>query len=77
MSDWMPIESAPRDKTIIITNGRTVITARFQEDPGWDWKGSIPCWAHFMCDDDYYSQYEEITWATHWMPLPQPPEVTK
>src|SRR6266550_5689571 len=60
-TDWQPIETAPRDGTMILI-GRwdrglaTIYSDHWAEDPG--------CW----CDSS------GSFLPTHWMPLPHPPE---
>ena len=61
---WQPIESAPRDRPVIVTNGEAVGEARYLEsDGGWWWAGYHPTDAA----DGYVWQ------PTHWRPLPAPP----
>lgn len=61
---WMPIETAPKDGTRVITNGGdgykhpVVIQSVF--DDGW--------WP-----DAWESDLDEPMNPTHWMPLPEPP----
>jgi hypothetical protein len=66
--DWMPIETAPRDGTRILTwDG-----IRVREVSWWDaWYGDerIPGWMIANSDEEY-GHYVN---ATHWMPLPSPP----
>lgn len=61
---WRPIESAPRDQPVIVTNGESVGEASYHEsDNGWWWAGYHPTDA----SDGYVWQ------PTHWRPLPAPP----
>ncbi len=59
---WQPIETAPKDGTIVLLAGEF-------DYPG-DWRIKIGYWS--ACDDDWY-----LCWAswkpTHWMPLPDAP----
>ncbi len=72
MSDWRPIETAPKDGTRIIIFGSVT---DMEPEPRMGWWGDYdaagelgePLWV----DDDG----SEIEGATHWMPLPSPPEV--
>jgi hypothetical protein len=67
VSDWQPIETAPKDGTEILAYSPRDYAGIFKtawrptDCPGW---GSIDsCCA-------YYVDME----ATHWMPLPEPPK---
>lgn len=62
MSEWRPIETAPKDGTpvIICTSGGKVFRARWFGGAVWSVDG--------------YSVGFETSDVTHWMPLPQPPE---
>lgn len=66
MSDWQPIETAPRDGTIILAYDPAchpdVYTVRFEHEH----------WA--IADAEAFST---LTNPTHWMPLPSPPEIGK
>lgn len=64
---WQPIETAPRDGTLII---------------GWE-PGDVPrvCWPYWRTDQEGLWRYSDafhgsyaIT-PTHWMPLPDPPSI--
>ncbi len=77
MSEWLPIDSAPKDGSrILIGRVRSagVHSAHWEVDPSWAWEGVGPCWAVYLSDDDYYSHYIPADWPTHWMPLPEPPK---
>lgn len=67
MSEWQPIETAPKDGTDILAwgpfgHGHLVVSFDDKaEQPGWPW-----C----TLDGPNYS----LTTFTHWMPLPNPPD---
>lgn len=70
-SEWLPIESAPRDGTHILAfgpqpgcnareHGWTEVRETHFEHSGWDWYEAVHNCSH--------------KWKpTHWMPLPSPP----
>lgn len=60
MTDWQPIETAPKDGTRIIV----ATTGRYWYEKHKDG------WMIANCDEEY-GMYVE---ATHWMPLPEPPK---
>jgi hypothetical protein len=66
MSKWQPIETAPKDGTIILVawgGTRRVWPARFGDvGPEDAWVG----WSNAFGE-------MHITDMTHWMPLPEPP----
>lgn len=70
MSDWQPIETAPRDgTTFIATDGNEVEPVYYVR---------YSHWSVGEYDLRYSSRQEgeESLWfnPTHWMPLPKPPE---
>jgi len=83
MSSWQPIETAPRDGTIVLLASSTMVGAG-----AWapDLHGDTYPWA--FVDDfstcELTSGYPGIApnaWAlndgpSHWMPIPAPPEST-
>lgn len=85
MSEWKPIETAPRDGTSILlfTTCHGVVEAWFAEG---EWSEETPecprdySGAAWVCADDAFSIEVEETepmehgTATHWMPLPEPPK---
>ncbi len=79
MSEWPPIDSAPKD-------GTQILVARINDDVGCDpieiteWCVSdYPTYEHV--EGDLYRKISHLSgyWngnghrATHWMPLPEPP----
>lgn len=69
MSEWQPIETAPRDETWILLTGGII-------DYGWHNGDKPPVvvgqsakegWQFAWYDGGYYGEYEN---PTHWMPLP-------
>jgi len=78
MSDttmWKPIQTAPRDGTTILVyfrqyGARTVRSCKNDDDP----KDELRLW---WVDDYKYGPYPLRGYrrgdATHWMPLPEPP----
>lgn len=63
MSDWQPIETAPKDGTMILAyehDGLPIYRDTKWQDGGWLWAEII---------DGY-----DAGWSpSHWMPLPAPP----
>jgi hypothetical protein len=77
MSDWQPIETAPKDGTYILLFVRTSwggpeIHKACWEDNTYDVKCEAWCIAN-STDRDYNTS-DEVECPTHWMPLPAPPE---
>ncbi len=68
MSDWQPIETAPRDGTVILVwDNDTVMTANWYEPPK---PHESPRWEHNWNGE----VLEDCFPITHWMPLPEPPQ---
>ena len=86
MSKWRPIETAPRDETpiLIYTTCHGVVEAWYHAG-SWNQHHESPEYdgAVWVCADDAFQiEVEETTppcdgTATHWMPLPDPPDVAK
>lgn len=77
MSEWRPIETAPKDgKCVLVSNGRYVEKAWWNTDPRiWDSEDdNRPCWTVFEPEDYYYAIHLDDDPPTHWMPLPEPPK---
>jgi len=82
MSEWQPIETAPKDGTAILLHGdgRTTLgnwcapsdtpTIKYQDGfaPEPEWEEFEPFWASW--DGGFTEEHP----ATHWMPLPAPPK---
>ncbi len=71
MSDWQPIETAPKDGSdLLISDGKTVSQGGWisQIDQGADYEGQSCApsagWWSVNCDTN----------PTHWMPMPEPPK---
>jgi Protein of unknown function (DUF551) len=66
MTDWQPIETAPANTEVLLfcpDRGCESNTERIEL--GMASRG----WRNSVCSNMSYHQ-----WATHWMPLPPPPE---
>jgi len=79
MSDWQPIETAPKDGTRVFLhrNDREPTTGCWRVDDGFSGNDN-PLW--LMDDyDDFSMGYAStpIINATHWMPLPKAPKSTE
>jgi hypothetical protein len=75
MSEWQPIETAPKDGTAILTvrHRYQPCVSSWQEHEGVARFGSEP--EDFMEEDHFFQYWHETTYQpTHWMPLPQPPQ---
>ena len=61
---WQPIETAPKD-------GRMVL---IRTESGDEWTGTFAAYWSASRQAFFYSQDRSVPNATHWMPLPPPPE---
>lgn len=72
---WQPIETAPKDRRILLASKETSIQIAKWSDRFIDvtdnWKEKTGVWVIFDCDDPYYSlKYSDPEW---WMELPTEP----
>jgi hypothetical protein len=58
MTDWKPIETAPRDRKRVLLGHK-------------DGSMMVGFWNGSAWDDGDFMSFED--WPTHWMPLPEPP----
>lgn len=77
MSEWMTIETAPKDGTHVLIAGEgKVSVGKYVEDKGETLvPADKPYWKPF--DNSYWDRWEtDDSWfqPTHWMPLPEPPK---
>lgn len=76
MSEWQPIESAPRDGTrIMLGNKHGVWAADWRPVYQSGYRPDNP-WASSMLNHDHIARQHRHKHATHWMPLPAPPKAT-
>lgn len=62
--EWQPIETAPKD-------GRRILLAdMFENVEIGFWNRDLGQWM-----DDAQQGWIEPTWPTHWMAIPQPPQI--
>ena len=82
MGKWQPIETAPNDKSVLVTDGKFCFVAkRFnlssrRRDPYWCWYVTIGNEVASSGDDGPSSMLEDHAFGshpTHWMPLPALP----
>ena len=71
MSEWQPIEAAPRDGTVILAWRFYPVAIRWIGGEGWQWHavhlgGEMPLLSNAYTVNDAH--------LTHWMPLPEPPK---
>jgi len=71
MTEWQPIETAPKDGTHILVVSETGISVCKYSCGNWNGliDGDTICYQEEQ-DDWYYDVYK----PTHWMPLPEPPQ---
>lgn len=65
MSEWQPIETAPKDETLVLA-----VNSKGTQRVCW--------WAHggWVFYQKYAGPHSELLGVTHWMPLPAPPLAT-
>lgn len=81
MSEWQPIETAPKDGTVWGFASLYQGTDNTGEDQFYDWQGTMFWWVDYtdpsICGwesaDEVISTSKE-TEPTHWRPLPSPPQ---
>lgn len=75
MSEWQPIETAPRDgeKILVSTDSGSINVVRWSDEAEFEQCSTAPGWQIWACEDCWYSVALEFSEATHWMPLPPPP----
>ena len=71
MSEWQPIETAPRDGTVILALRFYPVAIRWTGHHEWQWEaihlgGAFPLLRNAYVVNDVH--------LTHWMPLPEPPK---
>ncbi len=80
MSEWQPIETAPRDGTHVLLYAEKATTEAWWDKEGFFWD--------YVREEAGYGKWElvrlsphgcgccssELTSATHWMPLPEAPK---
>lgn len=72
---WQPIETAPRDKEVLITDGHEVCTAIYKVSNCVQDKPFFATTANgelFNIGFNWRTEVQYI-YATHWQPLPEPP----
>lgn len=71
MSDWQPIETAPKDGTAFLaTDGDDHSIVKWDKRRGWVAMGDG--FLAIASQGDTWTSYIEPL-PTHWMPLPKPP----
>ena len=66
---WLPIESAPRDGTLIVVHGNNF------NDSALGQHCCIAAWCRgCWMESSEWRAPSELEYLTHWMPLPQPPQ---
>ena len=74
VSEWQPIETAPKDGTrVILGNKYGVWMGEFCDTYQSGYKPQNP-WQSVLLNHDYISKQRSY-FPTHWMPLPAEPEV--
>lgn len=73
MSQWQPIETAPKDGTKIDLWGRNLLTfdKRGERITDVDW-GPVRDWMGHERNDWRHGRGEDFE-PTHWVPIPSPP----
>jgi len=71
--EWKPIETAPKDGTIVLLAGH-----KYGKSCNPMWSGAGLCcrgeWVGLNTEDDIKDFIGSFGYATHWQPLPEPPK---
>lgn len=75
MSDWQPIETAPKDETLILLFGKERYGECYDLDEVVIQIGYWSTWHSGQWRLELFGPNEDTLWfiPTHWMPLPPPP----
>lgn len=77
MSEWQPIETAPKDgKAVLICSPGNRVAVAFYGDEafiGNGWHVTVPCMGGWGSGSDTHIHWPEDQ-PTHWQPLPEPPQ---
>jgi hypothetical protein len=79
MTEWQPIETAPKDGTQILVCGTyssDIAIVRFREHDR-DWRCVSDGFDVIESQSDFGTEYRSFAVPTHWMPLPSLPGETK
>jgi len=79
MTDWRPIETAPKEQVILVydpTGEGLICTAEWDGWTGYNAAKKDVCWNEgWIASPAPSDPYERFpVRATHWMPLPEPPK---
>ena len=77
MANWQPIETAPKDGTLLLLYSNTeyykeVVFGSWRCDNS-DYEESEPMWLDTSYDDWSIGLNSCPLYPTHWMPVPEPP----
>lgn len=77
MSEWQPIETAPRDGTFVLGCVKPPSGAWIEEYEQWQAPRTV-CWRGFHPNAPGKKQWRDANGRpflpTHWQPLPEPPK---
>ncbi len=74
MSEWQPIETAPKDGSRIMVWDGAPYFVCWSEQCEFAQFERVPGWQLFECEDGFYSCGLRPDEPTHWRPLPSPPQ---
>ena len=66
MTEWQPIETAPKDGREVLTYG--------VDDEGNEYFWVSAWWPFPNQKEGEWTSWHDSNWASHWMPLPEPPK---
>lgn len=65
---WQPIETAPKDGTVVLVCGKNARGSYYVTDAKW----YCGAWCLFDCAEDSHTYPSD--YHTHWQPIPEPPK---
>lgn len=85
MTEWQPIETAPKDGTMVLLHtldasitpfeGNRIVVGKWIAGPWQDGAANkFVFGSHYYIDEDNRKIVQHIATATHWMLLPPPPK---